>query len=208
MRAFRGILFSAESWQCGAPNSGETVVGMKFTTAPGSKGANQAVQCARLGAEVTMVSKVDDDAFGRIMTETAAAAGMDVSHVLVDPQEASGVGHITLEVSDHGAQNRITVCPGVNFTLTVEEVSWLKEEIGKYDLVMMQFELPMEVIEAVAQWAPHTWFTPPLLKSKPTTNNPSVLSAPQAALLFAQNTAFIFVQNIQTPGKFVQDAKK
>ena len=30
-----------------APNSGETVVGLKFQTAPGGKGANQAVQCAR-----------------------------------------------------------------------------------------------------------------------------------------------------------------
>ena len=136
-----------------APNSGETVIGLKFTTAPGGKGANQAVQCARLGADVTMVGKVGDDAFGKIMTDTAAAAGVDVSHVLVDPTESSGVGHITLEVTEHGAQNRITVCPGANFTLTVEEVAWLKEEIRNYDLVMMQFELPMEVIETVAQWA-------------------------------------------------------
>ena len=136
-----------------APNSGETVVGMKFQTAPGGKGANQAVQCARLGANVTMVGKVGDDAFGKIMTDTAAASGVDVSHVLVDPSESSGVGHITLEVSEHGAQNRITVCPGANFTMTVDEVAWLKDEIGKYDLVMMQFELPMEVIETVAQWA-------------------------------------------------------
>ena len=136
-----------------APNSGETVIGLKFNTAPGGKGANQAVQCARLGAEVTMVGKVGDDAFGKIMTDTAAAAGVDVSHVLVDPSESSGVGHITLEVTEHGAQNRITVCPGANFTMTVEDVAWLKEEIGNYDLVMMQFELPMEVIETVAQWA-------------------------------------------------------
>ena len=136
-----------------APNSGETVIGMKFTTAPGGKGANQAVQCARLGADVTMVGKVGNDAFGKIMTDTAAAAGVDVSHVLVDPSESSGVGHITLEVSDHGAQNRITVCPGANFTMTVDEVAWLKDEIRNYDLVMMQFELPMEVIETVAQWA-------------------------------------------------------
>ena len=50
------------------------------------------------------------------MTETAASAGVDVSHVSVDRNESSGVGHITLEVSDHGAQNRITVCPGANFT--------------------------------------------------------------------------------------------
>lgn len=136
-----------------APNSGETVVGLKFSTAPGGKGANQAVQCARLGAHVTMVGQVGDDAFGRIMTDTAASAGVDVSHVGVDPSESSGVGHITLEVTEHSAQNRITVCPGANFTLTVADVAWLKEEIGRYDLVMMQFELPMAVIEAVARWA-------------------------------------------------------
>ena len=136
-----------------APNSGETVIGLKFQTAPGGKGANQAVQCARLGAHVTMVGQVGDDAFGKIMTDTAAAAGVDVSHVSVDPQESSGVGHITLEVTEHGAQNRITVCPGANFTITVDDVAWLREEIGRFDLVMMQFELPMDVIEAVAQWA-------------------------------------------------------
>ena len=38
-----------------APNSGETVIGLKFQTAPGGKGANQALQCARLGADVTMM---------------------------------------------------------------------------------------------------------------------------------------------------------
>lgn len=136
-----------------APKSGETVIGLKFQTAPGGKGANQAVQCARLGAHVTMVGQVGDDAFGKIMTDTAAAAGVDVSHVTVDPDESSGVGHIVLEVTEHGAQNRITVCPGANFTLTVDDVAWLRDEIKSYDLVMMQFELPMEVIEAVAQWA-------------------------------------------------------
>lgn len=136
-----------------APKSGETIIGLKFQTAPGGKGANQAVQCARLGAHVTMVGQVGDDAFGKIMTDTAAAAGVDVSHVTVDKNESSGVGHILLEVTEHGAQNRITVCPGANFTLTVEDVAWLKEDIKNYDLLMMQFELPMEVIEAVAGWA-------------------------------------------------------
>ena len=136
-----------------APKSGETIIGLKFQTAPGGKGANQAVQCARLGAHVTMVGQVGDDAFGKIMTDTAAAAGVDVSHVTVDKNESSGVGHILLEVTEHGAQNRITVCPGANFTLTVEDLAWLKAEIGNYDLLMMQFELPMEVIEAVAGWA-------------------------------------------------------
>lgn len=136
-----------------APSSGETVVGLKFQTAPGGKGANQAVQCARLGAHVTMVGRVGDDAFGQIMADTARSVGVDVSHVSVDPEESSGVGHITLEVTEHGVQNRITVCPGANFAITAEDIAWLKDEIHAYDLVMMQFELPMSVIEAVAQWA-------------------------------------------------------
>lgn len=136
-----------------APKEGETVIGMKFRTAPGGKGANQAVQCARLGADVTMVGRVGNDAFGTILVNAVREAGIDASHVTVDPEEASGVGHITLEVSEHNAKNRITVCPGANFTMTEEHIAWLKESIGCYDIVIMQLELPMRVVETVAAWA-------------------------------------------------------
>ena len=136
-----------------APKEGETVIGKKFNMAPGGKGNNQAVQCARLGASVTMVGQVGGDAFGQKLLDGAAQAGVDISHVLVDPDEATGIAHITLEVSDHDARNRIIVCPGANFTLTPEKIGWLKDSIGDYDLVMMQLELPVEVVEAVAQWA-------------------------------------------------------
>lgn len=135
------------------PNSGETVIGMKFQTAPGGKGLNQAVQCARLGADVTMVGKVGKDDFGKTLLHVASDAGADVSHVLTDDAEATGVAVIMLEVGDDGTQNRITVCPGANFTITVDELKWLKDEIKRYDMLILQFELPMPVIEAVAQWA-------------------------------------------------------
>ncbi len=136
-----------------APKEGETVIGLNFRTAPGGKGANQAVQCARLGADVTMAGRVGADSFGTILKNAVKDAGVDVSHVTVDPEESSGVGHITLEVTEHNAKNRITVCPGANFTLTTEHLAWLKDAIGQYDMVIMQLELPMNVIEAVAKWA-------------------------------------------------------
>lgn len=136
-----------------APREGETIIGMKFTTAPGGKGSNQAVQCARLGANVTIVGKVGNDDFGKTLLETAAAAGVDVSKVLVDPVEATGVAHITLEMSENDAKNRITVCPGANFSLCVDEIAWLKKRIADFDIVMMQLELPIEVVEEVAVWA-------------------------------------------------------
>ena len=100
-----------------------------------------------------MVGQVGADAFGREMTENAKKAGVDVSHVLVDPNKSSGVGHIVLEVTEHGAQNRITVVPGANYSTTVEQIAWLKDEIKRFDLVMLQLEVPMEINIAVAQYA-------------------------------------------------------
>jgi ribokinase len=136
-----------------APKAGETVKGLRFQSAPGGKGANQAVQCARLGADVTMVGCVGDDAFGKIMLRTVHDSGADVSHVITDPTEASGVGHITVEVVGNSAQNRITICPGANMNLRKEQIGWLESEIGNYDAVLLQFEIPMEINETVAHWA-------------------------------------------------------
>ena len=135
------------------PTSAQTVYGKSFHMAPGGKGANQALQCARLGAEVTMMGCVGDDLFGQTLLETPRQAGVDVSHVLVRKGITSGVGHVTLEVTEHTAQNRIVVIPGANRTLTVEEVTWIREEIASYDMVLLQLEVPIEVNRAVAGWA-------------------------------------------------------
>lgn len=149
-----------------APGSGETVIGSAFHTAPGGKGANQAVQCARLGAKTAMAGQVGEDSFGTEMTHTAKAAGVDVRHVTVDPHTASGVGHILLEVKGNTTQNRITVIPGANFTQTVEQFAWLTEEIHNYDLVMMQLEIPTEVDLFIARTA-HSAGVPVMLNPAP-----------------------------------------
>ena len=135
------------------PAAGQTVYGKSFHTAPGGKGANQALQCARLGAQVTMMGCVGDDLFGRQLLDPPQAAGVDVSRVVVRSGISSGVGHVTLEVTEHTAQNRIVVIPGANQTLTVEEVSWLKAEMPSFDMVLLQLEIPIEVNLAVAGWA-------------------------------------------------------
>ena len=135
------------------PRSAQTVYGKSFHMAPGGKGANQALQCARLGAQVTMMGCVGDDLFGEKLIEPLKSAGVDVSHVLVRPGVSSGVGHVTLEVTEHSAQNRIIVIPGANRTLTVDEVAWIQDEIGTYDMVLLQLEVPLEVNRTVARWA-------------------------------------------------------
>lgn len=148
------------------PAMGETVIGSSFATAPGGKGANQALQCARLGAEVTMAGCVGDDAFGREMCDTLRQAGIDTSHVKVSQKSASGVGHIQLQVEGNTTQNRILVVPGANYDLTTEDLSWLKTDVQNYDLVMLQLELSMEVTLFAAKTA-HQAGVPVMLNPAP-----------------------------------------
>lgn len=70
------------------PREGQTVLGESFSKAPGGKGANQAVQAARLGADVTMLGKLGRDANGQEMLRTMKEAGVDTSYVLYDEEKA------------------------------------------------------------------------------------------------------------------------
>ena len=56
------------------PQDSETVMGSHFFTAAGGKGANQAVQASRLGADVTMVGKVGGDVFADIAVAACRTA--------------------------------------------------------------------------------------------------------------------------------------
>jgi len=135
------------------PGSGETVLGLDYQTAPGGKGANQAVQAARLGAQVTMVGKVGKDAFGDALIQSAQAAGVNVSHVLRSEDKPSAVGNVQLEVTKETTANRIIVVSGANMDIMPEDVAFLEEEIAQYDLVLLQFEVPMEINSLVAGYA-------------------------------------------------------
>lgn len=157
------------------PREGQTVLGKAFHKAPGGKGANQAVQAARLGAEVTMVGKLGRDANGEEMIRVCREAGIDVSHVLYDEKTASGCAVIILqEKPGEATQNRILVIPGTNMKIMPEEVAFLKEEIGSYDMVILQNEIPMDVNLAVAKYA-HDAEVPVMLNSAPSAPLPEAL---------------------------------
>ena len=153
------------------PQSGETVLGCGYQTAPGGKGANQAVQAARLGAQVTMVGKVGDDAFGRELLNSARQAGIDVSHVIVAKDTYSAIGNVQLEVGNNQTANRIIVVPGANMAITPEDVAFLKEGIVTFDLVVLQLEIPMEINLLVASYA-HAKGVPVMLNSAPAASLP------------------------------------
>ena len=156
------------------PQSGETMIGLTYSTAPGGKGANQAVQAARLGAKVTMVGKVGKDAFGDALLASAQAAGVDVSHVAKSDVFPSAVGNVQLEMAEGKSANRIIVVSGANMDITVDDVAFLEEAIDQFDLVMLQLEIPMEINCLVAKWAKARGI-PVMLNSAPMASIPSEL---------------------------------
>lgn len=148
------------------PGSGETVLGIDYRTASGGKGANQAVQAARLGAQVTMIGRVGEDDFGRQMTQSVAGAGVDVTRILKTPGVSSAIGNVQLEVREGKTANRIIVVSGANMKITPEDVAHLEEEIVCYDMVILQHEIPMEINELVAAYA-HAKGVPVMLNTAP-----------------------------------------
>ena len=59
------------------PAWGETVLGDSFAIGPGGKGSNQAVAAARLGADVTFITKFGRDTFGDLARRLYADEGID-----------------------------------------------------------------------------------------------------------------------------------
>jgi len=134
------------------PVTGETILGQKYFTEPGGKGANQAYAIARLGGDVSMLGRVGDDDFGRAMIKNLADSGCDVSDLKSVPG-ASGVALIF--VSETG-QNSIIVVPGANKSYLAQDVRADAASLDGAGLVLLQLENPLEtVLEAARQARRH-----------------------------------------------------
>ena len=132
------------------PSPGETIIGRDFHTIPGGKGANQAVAAARLGARVSMVGRVGDDGFGAQQLANLSGLGIDVSHIRRDPGAATGVALIAV---DEGGQNSIILASGANMRLAPADVEAAEEAIASAALLLLQLEVPLEVVEQAAALA-------------------------------------------------------
>lgn len=122
---------------------GETVHGKDFRTLHGGKGANQAIAASRLGADVSMIGKVGDDDFGRAMLENFESNGVDIKGVGIEKDTPSGIANIIVSDKD----NRIIIVAGANGKVGRAHVDRYAEIIRESDIVLVQFEIPMETVK-------------------------------------------------------------
>lgn len=137
------------------PAAGETLTGHTFFTAPGGKGANQAVAAARLGTPTRMVGRVGDDVFGPQLLNSLQTAGVQTDEVLVD-EGSSGVALITV---DEAGENSIIVVPGANGRVDESDVARLSAHLEEATVLLLQLEIPLPAVVAAAQAARATGVT-------------------------------------------------
>lgn len=129
------------------PKPGETVLGKNYELCPGGKGANQAYAAGKLGANVNMIGLVGDDDNGRKLLYNLQSVGVNTKGIQKLDNITSGTAFITV---DEKGENSIIVIPGANYELTKSHIDNHMELIDQCDAVIVQLEIPIDVVTYLA----------------------------------------------------------
>jgi ribokinase len=126
------------------PKLGQTVVGTGFGMFSGGKGANQAVQMARLGAHVTMIGRVGCDFMGDFLLERNRAEGVDTTFITRDRETGTSLCAVHVDEEGH---NDIIIVPQANACCSSADVEAAGERIAGADIILTQLETTHEAME-------------------------------------------------------------
>src|SRR5699024_9787538 len=158
-----------------------------MTKSTGGKGANQAVAAARLGGDVVFVGRVGQDEDGEVVRTALRADGVDTS--LQDSQEPTGIALVSIDAQ---GENSIVVVPGANFDLTEQQVRSAVEECGPGSVIVLQAEIPTDLIEVAIAAAEERGIRV-LLNLAPYTDLPGTALAPCDPLVLNASEAAALV---------------
>ena len=131
------------------PFLGETYTADSITYSGGGKGANQAVQCAKLGIDTIMVGKVGRDSFGDTLVEKLRDYGVDCSCI---GRSSSPTGVGVVHALEDGTVYA-SIITGANFDITAREIDGLDELVRNSRIIILQLEIPTNVVEHIIRKA-------------------------------------------------------
>lgn len=127
------------------PAKGETYTADSISYEGGGKGANQAVQCGKLGVPTYMIGKVGDDAFGKVLLEKLKGYHVNTSGVEMSTKD-TGIGIV--HVLEDGAVYA-SIITGANYDITIEDIKKREALILNSRIIILQLEIPIEVVEYI-----------------------------------------------------------
>ncbi len=132
------------------PCKGQTVLGGDLIVSAGGKGANQAVQIARLGAKVFFVARIGRGQSGDNSVAAFLKAGIDTCYITRDEKHPSGAAMILI---DSKGNNQIAVAPGSNAFLSAADINKAAGAIRRSKVLLAQLEIPLEPVEEAVDLA-------------------------------------------------------
>jgi ribokinase len=186
------------------PKPGETLSGHTFYTAPGGKGANQAVAAARLGASTSMVGRVGQDVFSKALLESLQTNRVNTDGIWRDPDHPSGTALIMV---DDSAENSIIIVPGANGAICSDDLERLEGVLKTASHLLLQLEIPLEMVVAAAKLARQHGVTV-ILDPAPACSLPEELYHTVDWITPNESEASVLTQQIvQTPQEAAEAAK-
>lgn len=125
------------------PGPGETVKGSSFSMQAGGKGANQALQAARLGAVTYMVGCIGDDFMGDAQIASLTAEGTITDYIERHDSLKTGVALISV---DRSGQNEITIAPNANSECTKALLDRAQPAFDHSDVFLTQLETNLDAV--------------------------------------------------------------
>lgn len=120
------------------PQPGETVTGAELSRFAGGKGGNQALAAKRLGADVSLVACVGDDAAADEALAMLRDAGVNLDGCRRVEDAPTGTALICVAP---GGENHIVVAPGANRRLVPDSLV-----LPEADALICQLEIPANTV--------------------------------------------------------------
>ena len=171
------------------PGKGESVFGKSFSTFPGGKGANQAVQLARLGVQTYMFGRVGNDIYGDQLVASLEEDGVITDALIRDPELGTGKGWVFV---DDDGDNYIIVVPEANMNWAKGDLEALAELLGGAACLLCQLETPVPIVEACLRQAKDVGLMT-VLNTAPATKLPADLFTHVDLLILNQTEAAFYV---------------
>ncbi|WP_421724823.1 ribokinase [Bauldia sp.] len=143
--AILGVFVADLAFRAGRmPGIGETIVGSGFKMGPGGKGSNQSVAAARVGADVTFITRIGEDDFGSVALATWKKEGIQ-ARVIESPDEPTGAAFIY--VDEDTGDNAIIVVSGAAGSMTPADVDDSADAIRNARVFVTQLEQPADAAQ-------------------------------------------------------------
>lgn len=126
---------------------GETLVADSVYEEIGGKGINQAITCAKMGAEVSFLGAIGEDEYGTECRDTAKKYGVNGFFAVKKGEKTT----FAVILTNKSGENQVTGFHGAE--LTKNDVFEFENEIKNSDVLLLQQEVSIEVNNAAVSIA-------------------------------------------------------